>query len=126
MEAAVSDFKLTVRGCLVGLLLKYEIGDYNTMSKALFNTPRSLGTVEEILIRDIRLHLNKEDGFYEISANFEEGIDSGGTFDAGERTQFRLLENDLNPADKVFVDSFLKMILTKYIGSKGYSNVTIP
>jgi len=94
------------------------------MSKGTFTTPRSLGSVEEIQLTTIRYHRNS-DGSYQIEASFREGNDVGGTFEVIEQSELNLSDADLTAADQVFVDNFLKVILTHYIGSKGYSNITI-
>jgi len=94
------------------------------MSTGTFGTPRSLGSVEEIQLTTIRYHRNS-DGSYQIEASLIEGNDVGGTFEVVEQSELNFSDADLSTADKVFVDNFLKVILTQYVGSKGYSGVVI-
>lgn len=95
------------------------------MPKGIFGTPRPVGTVDEIIVEKTIIRLI--DGEYDINATLLEGNDNAGTFEAveGGGGFIRIKKSDLSVSDQVFFDNFLKVIISEYVGDKGYSGVVI-
>jgi len=89
-------------------------------AKGTFNTPRSIGTVDEIRVTNFKINLNSE-GEYELSAILHEGTDVGGVFEVGAVGEINILESGLNAANKTRLNNIFKTLLQLYVNEKGYS-----
>ena len=94
------------------------------MSKGKFNTPRPVGTVEEIRVAAIKVQVASTLEF-QIDANLIEGADSGGNFIVHEKDSLSVLESDLSASDQTILNRFLKLIIRNYVSKKGYTDVTV-
>lgn len=94
------------------------------MAKGTFGTPRSIGTVEEIHVTAVSLS-RKETGEYFIDADFLEGNDVSGVIVETEVRRITIEVDALAEPDQVFFNNFLKMLISEYVGDRGYSGVVI-
>ena len=100
------------------------------MSKGAFDTPRSLGTVDEIVPLFVQVKLRSVPGMkFSVSANMAEGETPNpppdDMFVVHKEETLALDIDSLTVAQKTTVARFLKLLVTKYVEAKGYENVTV-
>lgn len=92
-------------------------------SRGTFNTPRTLGTVDEIHVDSIRLRRN--DTGYDISGAISEGEDVAGRFVETLRKELRIQTDTLAAADQTVLEDFIQLLIREYVSQEGYIGVTI-
>ncbi len=96
------------------------------MSRGVFDTPRPLGNVTEIVPISIRLRRPELGGTYTLLATMAEGEEQpGGRFLSQLEEKFYFDVDSLSATDKTIVERFLKLIVREYASQKGYT-VTVP
>lgn len=98
--------------------------------KGTFSTPRSLGSVDQIVPYNVQIWLKKGPGIrYKIGYSIQEGetpnpppddifimhTESGHSMDMAA----------LTPSQKKKVDDFMGLLVDLYVAEKGYSDVTV-